>query len=297
MSICIFFPRISSSISPSSFSLDVAIDNSFVSADNNLPTSPMIYGPTMPPSIKDNVYEKSSATYFNDNIKSTTKALSGIVSRAFSQTHQTGELQPTLDESLFHMKVTDFLSKLSGSMHSDFIDILNGAKASNHFTSTRLPRSTLELDKFYLKGKHSIREQLPTPSIYCNHNHAYVSLSSIIDHFLAFGYEPDLIDISMNKLTSRSIINCNYARKIYNNIVLEHSPEMSIMTLFLTFWSDDFEATALRKNTHSTWIKTVSISPPPSMMTSTQYNYIVAIGRKMTITTKSIPFSTMNCNS
>ena len=73
---------ISASIPPSSFSLDVEKDNSSVSEDNNLPTS-MIYGPTMPPSIKDNVYEKSSATYFNDNIKSTTKALSGIVSRAF----------------------------------------------------------------------------------------------------------------------------------------------------------------------------------------------------------------------
>ena len=72
------------------------------------------------------------------------------------------------------MKVTAFLSKLSGSMHSDFIDILNGAKASNQFKVTRLPLSSIEIDKFYLKGKYSIMEQLPTPSMFRNHNHAYV---------------------------------------------------------------------------------------------------------------------------
>ena len=83
----------------------------------------MIYGPTLPPSIKDNAFDKPSATYFNDNINSSTKALSNIVARAFSQTQQVIELQPTSDESYFHMKVTEFLSKLSGSMHSDFIDI------------------------------------------------------------------------------------------------------------------------------------------------------------------------------
>ena len=123
-------------------------------------------------------------------------------------------------------------------------------------------------------------EQLPTPSMFRNHNHAYVSLTSIIDHFLAFGFEPDLNNTSNTISALRAITNYYIARQMYNNISLDNSLEMSIMILFLTFWSDNFEATALRKNTHSTWIKTVAICPPPSNMTSTPYNYLVAIGRK-----------------
>ena len=78
-------------------------------------------------------------------------------------------------------------------------------------------------------------KQLPLPTMYCKHNHAYVSLSSIIDHFLAFGYEPDHINTVKNILISRSITNYNIVRQMCKTVLLEHSSEMSIMTLFLIF--------------------------------------------------------------
>ena len=141
---------ISSGISTSALDFDFGQNNSEVLNTNNVSTS-IVFGPTMPPSIKENAFNGPIATYLNDSIHSSSKALSGVVARAFAQTHHVRECQPTADESNFHMKVTAFLSKLSGSMHSDFIDILNGAKASNQFKVTRLPLSSIEVGKFYLK--------------------------------------------------------------------------------------------------------------------------------------------------
>ena len=60
----------------------------------------------MPPSIKENAFNGPSATYFNDSIHSSSKALSAMVARAFAQTHHVRECQPTADESKLQFKVT-----------------------------------------------------------------------------------------------------------------------------------------------------------------------------------------------
>ena len=254
----------------------------------NEPTFPTIvtdndlnmFSPTNPPSTSTANFNTTSHLYFNDCFKNTSTAVAGMVSRAYAQTFQPSIHGVTSTEALFHLKSTQFLSRLSGNMHKDFIEILQLAQKADSFQCTRIPKSVLEIDKFYLKNKYSLMEQLPVPTMSIKEEHAYVSLTSIIDHFLAFGNVPDLAFYSPKERGYRSVTNCELARDLYSKVRSTLSSNTKVMMLYLTLWSDDFEATSLRKNVHSTWIKTVTISPPHNELTSTKYNYILAIGRK-----------------
>ena len=263
-----------------SFTSDFMVTNEpnfqTLETDNDL----NMFSPTNPPSTTTANFNTTSHLYFNDCFKNTSTAVAGMVSRAYAQTFQPSIHGVTSTEALFHLKSTQFLSRLSGHMHNEFIEILQLAQKANSFQCTRIPKSGLEIDKFYLKNKYSLMEQLPLPSMSIKEDHAYVSLISIIDHFLAFGNVPDLAFCTPMEKSHRSITNCEFARKLYSDVKSSVPMNTNVMMLYLTLWSDDFEATSLRKNVHSTWIKTVTISPPHNETTSTKYNYILAIGRK-----------------
>ena len=245
--------------------------------DNNMSCD---FNPTNPPSTSAARFDTTSHLFFNDSFQDTSTAVAGMVARAYTQTFQSSIHGVTSSEAAFHLKTTAFLSKLPSRMHSDFIDIIQLAKQGQQFQSTRLPKSLLEIDKFYLKSKYCMMEQLPVPTISIKDDHAYVSLISIIDHFLAFGNKPELSEYALVESNKRSITNCKLAHELYSDVHATLPSSMKAMVLYLTLWSDDFEATSLRKNVHSTWIKTVSISQPNDATTSTKYNYILAIGRK-----------------
>jgi len=49
---------------------------------------------------------------------------------------------------------------------------------------------------------------------------------------------------------------------------------------FLIIWSDDFEVNHTRKNRNSTWLKTVTLIPPPNMTTSKKHTNVICLGRK-----------------
>ena len=239
-----------------------------------------MFSPTNPPSTTTSKFNTTSHLYFNDSFKSTSTAVAGMVSRAYSQTFQPSIHGVSSTEALFHLRSLHFLSRLPGNLHTDFIKILQMSQKADSFQCTRIPKSTQEIDKFYLKNKYSLMEQLPLPTMSVKEDHAYVSLTSIIDHFLAFGIVPDLAFCSPEQTVNRSGTNCEFALDLYTEVKLSLSSNDKIMMLYLTLWSDDFEATSLRKNVHSTWIKTVTISPPHNESTSTKYNYLLAIGRK-----------------
>ena len=233
------------------------------------------------PNISASDFNASSSLFFKDQIVNGKEAISRLVARAFVQTSVSTTQVPTPRETELHIKSTKFLSQLPGSMHTEFIDIMNLAKHSASFQTTRLPSTTQEVNKFYLKGKHSVLEQIPIPTICTHENHAFVSLSSIIDHFLAFGISPALRNLNLDNASNNDMANCKKAQELYQE-VHQNQQQIPSMVLFLTIWSDDFESNSLMKAKHSTWIKTVSICPPAREMTSSKYTYLLAIGRKGT---------------
>ena len=235
-----------------SIALDFNTDNVTVNVDSIRNNVLEVFAPTNPPSTLSASFNPTSHIYFKDSFVSTSKAVAGMVARAYAQTFQSSIHSVTNSEAAFHLKTTQFLTRLHGSMYSDFIDILQLAKEQHTFQSTRLPQSVLEIDKFYLKSKHCLMEQLPLPTMSIKDDHAYVSLVSIIDHFLAFGNLPELVSDSSIDSNVHSITSCKIARDMYSHVHEDLPSNMNVMVLYLTLWSDDFEATSLRKNVHST---------------------------------------------
>ena len=46
------------------------------------------------------------------------------------------------------------------------------------------------IDQFHIKGQTSIQQYLPSPTIHTTDTHAYISLISVIDPFLALEFQP-----------------------------------------------------------------------------------------------------------
>ena len=106
-------------------------------------------------------------------------------------------------------------------------------------------------------------------------------MTSIIQLFLAFGYDSDYLTTFDNKDESYGIRNCKHAHMIRNRVTNISGHHNTVpMILYITFWSDDFEATQIKKNRNSIWIKTVTICPPEDQTTSPKYTYLLAMGRK-----------------
>ena len=97
------------------------------------------------------------------------------------------------DETLYHLDVAKFCSELNGSQQAHFARIMKQTYNRDIFTSTRPPNSLHDIHAFYTRSKHSIFNALPSPHIYTTEHHTYITLTSIIDYFLAYGHVPDYI--------------------------------------------------------------------------------------------------------
>ena len=61
------------------------------------------------------------------------------------------------------------------------------------------------------EGKKSLYQTLPSPTIYTRNSHAYVTLLSVIDHFVAFDFTPDFMT-PMDDITKiGGIPTCKFA--------------------------------------------------------------------------------------
>ena len=137
-----------------------------------------------------------------------------------------------------------------------------------------------DMHSFYTRSKTSIFNALPSPHIKTTSHHTYITLTSLIDYFLAYGHIPEYITPSDNMNTKKGIAACEQANKIRYEASKNYDSNAQPMILYLLFWSDDFEGAMLRKNKNSVWLKTVSICPPHEQVTSTKFTYVIAIGRK-----------------
>ena len=155
---------------------------------------------------------------------------------------------------------------------------------SKKFDTTKIPSSISDIRKFYTTGKYSIYQNLPTPKIFQLDNHACVSISDIIDYSLAIGIEIDLHRSSYHKQMAINNQDLHHVPQSYNilkKVYDENYHNNCDPYVFLVIiWSDDFEVNHTRKNRNSTWLKTVTLVPPPNMSTSKKHTNAICLGRK-----------------
>jgi len=218
-----------------------------------------------------------SKVYFNQNRHGTYNGIQKLVGNAFLQT-QNGMAEQ--EESILQMRITKFCRTLTHSQQTEFLQILNESH-KNPFKSTRLPGNINDINRFYSSSKHSIFQNLPTPSVHIKSGHAYISLTSLIDHFLANKLPMHFMTCDEDVSLIQGITSCKEASKMRQSVRDDSDDNLHPMILYINLWSDDFEPNVYRKNRKSIWIKTVTICPPPDKTTSPMYTYVLAIGRKI----------------
>ena len=214
---------------------------------------------------------------FSANIEQVGKGFQQLISKAVLD-HP--NCATTNVENLYHLDVAKFCSRLDHGQKVDFARIMKTTVHPDTFKHTRPPHSFSDINQFYTKGKHSIFNALPSPKILTTAHHAYVTLTSVIDYFLAYGHVPEYITHNDDVSQLRGISACKQAIQLRTEVKQDTISGIVPMMLYLLFWSDDFEGAMLRKNKKSVWLKTVTICPPHDQVTSTKFTYVIAIGRK-----------------
>lgn len=228
----------------------------------------------IPIHISNNI-SSHSQRFFSMESKMDGTGIQDIVHRSLQSLQQI-----SLEESKFHFRLTKFLNGLTTSQQTEFVDIMNDISDPNVLNNSNLPTNMNHIRLRYLESSNSIFQNLPTPEVYTLNGHAYVSLESVIDHYLAYGYHNDyLFYKDVVDADNIALRKCAFMKK-YKEEIDVLFPQIKPMIIYITFWSDDFEACLLRGNQKSIWIKTVTINSMEYESTSSKYTYAIAIGRK-----------------
>lgn len=213
---------------------------------------------------------------FMSNMEQFGKGYQQLVSKAVVKV---AHIDTSYNETKYHLDVATFCQTLDQGQRNHFGRIMNQTMDPNTFKATKPPKSLQDINAFYIKGKTSIFNAIPTPQILTSTDHAYVTITSVIEYFLAYGYDADYMKHTDNLANKKGISACNQAVQIRQEVAKTFYEEVPLI-FYVTFWSDDFEGAMLRKNKKSIWIKTITICPPSNQTTSTKYTYVLAIGRK-----------------
>ena len=221
----------------------------------------------------------SSMKFFNDEATTKGLGLQGIVGRAFAK-NASNFPTTSLPEVVWQLQMTHFITQLTQKQQEAFVHLLDSSHTIS-FLTTRWPTNLLDVRAFYTHNKLSIKQNIPCD--HCNeiNNHAYVSITSIVEHCLAHGIANDNFFLHGNE-TSFNAMHATPAHKnIVNDVEAQYIPNsMKPLILHMTLWQDDFEANHTRKNRNSTWLKTLTLSPPAHDMHSSLYTHAIALGRK-----------------
>ena len=226
-----------------------------------------------------------SKHFFESEKVSPGSGKSWIVSQAFRQSNNISTVA-NMKESNLHLNITHFCSTLTQTQQSDFASIVACLVSKDTFHNTRPTMSYNDITKYYTNSQFSIYKNIPSPNVFMLDDHACVSIESIINHMLAFGIKLNSLSLDQNfdQLVSRTnvIENTREAMNIINGIKRNYTNQTAEppIIIYIIMWSDDFEANNTRKNRKSTWIKTVTICPPNSHITSPLYTYPISLGRK-----------------
>ena len=153
----------------------------------------------------------ASKHYFTHDISEEGFGLQALIGRAVTG-NAYGHSYPK--ESMYHLNVAKFCEGLNQGQVVQFGDIMKQTADASTFKSTRAPHSLQDINQWYIKGQTSIFQSLPSPTIHTTDAHAYVSLISVIDHFLAFGFSPDYITPIDDVSQMHGIATCAHAQVI-----------------------------------------------------------------------------------
>ena len=144
--------------------------------------------------------------------------------------------------------------------------------------------SISDIRKFYTNGKYSIYQNLPCPKTFQMDNHACISLLDILNHSLAMGIELDLFRSSYYKqmvVHNDDLHHIKRSRDIFKEVYdTNKDNDCNPYVFLLIIWSDDFEVNHTRNNRNSSWLKTVTLIPPPNMTTSKKHTSVICLGCK-----------------
>ena len=233
--------------------------------------------------IDKSTLPESSKKYLKNETISKNNGMKTIIGCSFAQSQYTLN-EPTTEETDLHLHITKFLFEIPTTLHKDFLTILQKSQQQHQFVATRLPVLENDISKIYTTGKYAIYNSLPIPKIVRNDQHAYVSMKQIIEYHVAFCCQEQPLTLhSSPKIDHHvhEIVNCFKARQLKNNhIMMQNHSSSTEVFLYLVIWSDDFEPNHIRKNKHSTWIRTVTIYSAWNTSEYPDNTYVISLGHK-----------------
>jgi hypothetical protein len=214
---------------------------------------------------------KKSTRFYQDELVSTGNGIRGLVGRAFTKRNNSSALA-SANEAELQLEIAQFSNSLTSSQVHRFTNIMHKVQQEGMFTHTRTPMHVNESNQFHLKGYASVLQNVPCPTAFSLDQHACISLTSTIDHFLASGIIHDGIGnhtfLQTDTLKANPLHNTVAMKQIVYEVSQGTDDNVTPLVPYLTFFSDDFEVNRTKKNCNSTWILTVTISPPIGFSTS-----------------------------
>ena len=194
-----------------------------------------------------------------------------------------GLVYTSMEEAIFHIHLTNFLTKIPTTYQNKLIGLLNRAR-NIEMQCTKIPRTTKDVNMFYLKSKCSIYKNIPTPKANTYINHACLSLEDILDNVLAFGSPISIIKSSQFceiNFDNSNLLRTQKVKDILIQIYERYQKDVDPYVVFVVIWSDDFEVNHTRKNKSSAWLKTVTfVNDDISLSKDCQCSYALCIGNK-----------------
>jgi len=194
----------------------------------------------------------------------------------------------TVDHVMFHTNAAYLSSRLTplekACLYRQYYYLTKLFQANYPIDEYLVPTNLNVLNQRYLKGKYSLMQNIPKPSVTSMGRHAYVSLKACIADLLArHDFEIEYLN-SYDGDSVQSIFHCSKAQSLVQNISSANGlidPEQPRLILYIIEWSDDFDpAKCIKDNRGSAWIKTITISAGYNNK-EFRNTYPIAIGRKM----------------
>lgn len=204
-----------------------------------------------------------SKTFFSEESCGESHGSRSMMVRVFKDQVKSSALAG-LTETHLQLDITRFCNSLKGNQLDIFANIMRRCQDKESFIETRVPLSMGDINKYYLRSKNSVMANIPTAESVELSGHSIVCLVTVIEHFLALGIEHNgihncCIDTDMNNSIHQTAAVKDIISDVKTDVGEGHVPEL---VLLLSFFSDDFEVNNIKKNRNSTWISTVTISPP-----------------------------------
>jgi hypothetical protein len=201
-------------------------------------------------------------------------------------------------ETEFQILFSKFVTGLTRTKQKELAGVMNGIldlyiRQKKEVTICQLPQTLADVRRMYIDGEFAITRHLPVPKAIKVEDHSFVSVAECVADFLLrvntkitdiYKWENTvdkfIINSQMHLFRSRRIQEARYKgiERIETFGVKEGIP---IITLFIKFWSDDFDPNkSIKANRQSVWIKTCTIFAMDNFGKKIQETYPISLSFK-----------------